>query len=96
MNSDVKNQLQHTFKRLLRLRVALFLLLVVIVYAFVIWRVDTLSNAQPPADVIASKLSSSKNPRIDQVTVDKITQLQDNSVNVQALFNQARQNPFHE
>lgn len=95
MNSNgLRSQLQQFLKQILHFRVPLFLLLVAIVYGFVVWRVDTLRNAPPPASAVASKLQTSTH--IDQATVNKIKQLQDNSVNVQALFNKARQNPFQE
>jgi len=87
-------QLQQLSRQFTRFRVILFLLLVVLVYGFVIWRIDTLKNAPPAPDAVASKLQSATH--IDQATIDKIQQLQDNSVSVQTLFNKARQNPFQE
>lgn len=93
-SSNLQNQLQRMLKQLLHFRVPLFLLLLAIVYGFIVWRADTLQHAQPQQSAIASKLESSTH--IDQATINKIKQLQDNSVSVQALFNQARQNPFQE
>lgn len=80
---------------LLRFRVVIFLAIVAVVYAFVVFRIHTLSDAQPNQSNIASQTTVPQ-PHIDQATVDKINQLQNNSVSVQALFNQARQNPFQE
>lgn len=95
MNTNtLQTHLQLILKQLLRFRVALFLLLVVLVYGFIMWRVDTLKNVQPDQKAAASHITSSAN--IDQATLTKIKQLQDNSVSVRALFNQARQNPFQE
>ncbi|HVA10748.1 MAG TPA: hypothetical protein VNG32_01100 [Candidatus Dormibacteraeota bacterium] len=90
----LQDQLLNTLRKLLRARVILFLLLVAVVYGFLILRINTLKNAQPSTGAAVSQINSSTN--IDQATIDKITLLQDNSVSVQALFNQARQNPFHE
>ncbi len=92
--SGLKQQLQQAGAQFLHVRIPLFLLLVAVVYGFIIWKIDTLQNAEPKASAVASKLQSS--PHIDQATVNKVTELQDNSVSVQALFNQARQNPFSE
>lgn len=95
MNSDkLKFQLQQTSKKLLAARIPLFLLLIAAVYAFVAWRISILQNAQPSAISVSSQIQSM--PRIDQATINKIQKLQSNSVNVNALFNQARQNPFQE
>jgi hypothetical protein len=50
------------------------------------------TSVQPtPSDQLTSVKPS---PRIDQDVVSQLQQLQDNSVSVQALFNQGRTNPF--
>jgi len=85
---------QQLAERFTRYRIVLFLLLVVLVYGFVIWRIDALKNAPPTPTAVDSKLQSTTH--IDQSTIDKIQQLQNNSISVQTLFSQARQNPFHE
>ncbi len=95
MKSDnLKTQLQQVSKKLLAARIPLFLLLVATVYAFVAWRISILQNAQPSANSVSSQVQSM--PHIDQTTISKIQRLQSNSVSVNALFNQARQNPFQE
>ena len=95
MNSDkLKNQSQQLFKLMHEMRTPLFLLLVIAVYGFVVWRISVLQNAVPNSSSVNAQVPAS--PHIDQATIKKIQQLQDNSVNVQALFNQARQNPFQE
>jgi hypothetical protein len=95
MNQDkLKIQLRQFFKKFMEMRIPLFVLLVAAVYAFVVWRISALQAVQPNLDAINSQLQSSTN--INKATVAKIQQLQDNSVNVKALFNQARQNPFQE
>jgi hypothetical protein len=95
-NGKLQAQLQKVLKKFLKLRVPLFLLLIVIVYAYVALRASALANANPSASAIADQTKASATPHIDQATVNKIQQLQDNSVTVRTLFNQARQNPFQE
>ena len=56
-----------------------FLLFVALLYGFVLLRINSLGNAQT---------------HIDQTVVNQLQSLQDNSVSVQTLFNQARNNPF--
>ncbi|MGH7142485.1 MAG: hypothetical protein ACREF5_03430 [Candidatus Saccharimonadales bacterium] len=82
--------------RLGRYTLILFLLLVTVVYAFVLLKIDNLSNAQPNNYQISSKVKSVAIPHINPTTVSQIQNLQNNSVSVQALFNQARTNPFQE
>jgi hypothetical protein len=93
MKSDkLKVQLQQVSKQFVKLRLLLFLLLVVAVYGFVAWRISVLQNAQPSS--VSSQIQSTT--QVDQATINKIQQLQNSSANVNALFNQARQNPFSE
>ena len=91
-----KEKLTDLIKWLRRYKIYLFIGFVVIVYVFIIFKGNQLSNATPSATAIAKQTQSVNYPHIDQSTINKINQLQDNSVNVQSLFNQARQNPFQE
>jgi nitrate reductase NapE component len=95
MNSaKLKAQLQQFLKRFIAMRVPLFLLLVAGVYGFVVWRISVLQDAQPSSSSVNAQVQAA--PHIDPTTISKVKQLQDNSVSVQTLFNQARQNPFQE
>lgn len=94
-DKDLKSQLQGVLRQMVHYRIVIFLAVVALVYGFVVWRVNVLVHVEPTSSQVASELNSTS-PKIDQATVDKIKQLQDNSVNVKALFDQARQNPFHE
>lgn len=80
-------------QKLDRWSVGLFLGLVVILYGFVLFRINTLSNARP-SDAQLSSQSAPVTPHIDPAIINQVQQLQDNSVSVQALFDQARSNPF--
>ncbi len=79
-----------------RYAVPVFLLLLLAIYGFLAWRVVSLNQAQPDPTVVTTKLQSAGVPHIDQDVLAKIRQLQDNSVEVQSLFDQARSNPFQE
>lgn len=96
MNLNSNPKVQETFKQLSQLKVPLFIFSVMILYIFVMWRVDMLVKAEPDQAQIDSQVSKSSSPKIDQATVDKIRQLQDNSVNAKALFDDARKNPFQD
>jgi hypothetical protein len=72
-----------------------FFVLVGLLYGFLLLRIGLLSNIQPDsADV--SKEVSSLTPHIDQKAAAQLQGLEDNSVNVKTLFNDARNNPFGE
>ena len=96
MSKDsLKDRLRVVPNRLVRFRVPLFILAILLMYGFIVWRAADLTNAEPdPKDVAAQ--TNSLNPHIDQATLGKIQDLQDNSVSARSLFNQARQNPFKE
>lgn len=95
--NELADQLQMLPDKILKLRKVLFVALVIVLYVFVALRVNVLSGAQPNQKAIASQESTiPPEPQIDQATVNKIKQLQNNSVSVQALFNEARQDPFQE
>ena len=82
--------------RLRQYSVVGFLVLVAGLYAFLVFSVNDLVNQQPSSDAINSQVKSANIPYIDEKVVKQLKSLQDNSVSVQALFNEARNNPFQE
>src|SRR5579872_1905269 len=93
---ELKQQLKPFIKTVTKLRVVLFIALLVIIYVYLIIKAMSLDHAGPSSSALATDVKSQATPAIDQATLNKITQLQDNSVSVQALINEARQNPFQE
>ncbi len=83
----------HTVRRYM---VVIFLLFLVSIYGFLAWRVISLNQAEPDTADVSAQLKTASVPHIDTDVVNKIQQLQDNSVSVQSLFDEARQNPFQE
>jgi len=82
--------------KLLRLTVVFFMLLLALVYGFVLLRVQSLSNVQPSDADVSAQVKLSATPHINPSVVQQMQSLQDNSVSVHALFDQARNNPFQE
>ena len=72
----------------------LFITFVALLYGFIVFRINSLSNAQPSPDSVSSQVKAAQGPHIDKAVVNQLESLQDNSVNVQTLFNDARSNPF--
>lgn len=91
---DLSAQLSGFSRKVRAYRVFLFFLAVAALYGFIVWRINVFSGAPP--SISEQTAQTTAQPHIDQATVDKIQSLQDNSVNVQALFDSARQNPFQE
>jgi hypothetical protein len=74
----------------------LFCLFFVIIYGFVIYRVQVLNSSEPSAADVATKSRTASVPHIDPKVLNQLQQLQDNSVSVQTLFDSSRSNPFQE
>lgn len=83
----------HWFQRYAAL---LVILIVAASYGFLVWRINTYAGTEPTDDAVTEKLAASRSPKIDQKTIDKITQLQATNVEVRALFQHARDNPFQD
>lgn len=77
-------------------RVLFFIVALAAVYGFVVYRINVLSQSNPDPTDVTQQLQATRTPKVDPNVVSKIQQLQDNSVNVQSLFDQARNNPFNE
>lgn len=90
------NKLQPIFSFLKRYVAFIFVVAMLLVLSFFVFRINQYSRAEPSQDAIDEKLQSVKRPRLDKNVVDKIQQLQDQNVQVQSLFDQARNNPFSE
>ena len=77
-----------------RYKVLIVIVLVAAIYGFLVWRIDTLNNVQPSSDAVTAQANPLRSAHIDKQTVSQLESLRDNSVNVQSLFDQARNNPF--
>lgn len=66
------------------------------VFGFFVFRINQFSRAEPDETAIEEKLQTARRPKIDESVVDKIQQLEDQNIEVQSLFDQARNNPFSE
>jgi Tfp pilus assembly protein PilO len=76
--------------------VMIFIACLVGACGFLVLRISTLASSEPSDDAVAEKLKTVQRPKLDQAAVDKIEQLKDQNVEVQSLFDQARQSPFSE
>lgn len=80
-----------------RYRSITFFVILASLYGFIIWRINILSTAPASeTDIVAAKQSAAPSPKIDEASAAAIINLKDNSVRVQTLFDEARNNPFNE
>lgn len=71
-----------------------FLVFVALIYGFVLLKINSLRSAQPSDTAVSTQVQAAQIPHIDETVVQQLESLQDNSVSVQTLFDQARSNPF--
>lgn len=88
--NKLKMQLASLYKYLW----ALLLLFFVLVYGYVLLSIHTDINQQPSQAQVGNDLKTTSMPAINQKVVKQLENMSNNSVSVQALFNQGRQNPF--
>ncbi len=91
-----KVQLLRAVRTARKYTVIIYLVFFLSIYGFLAWRTISLSQVEPDQSAVTAELKTSGVPKIDQEVLNKIQQLQDNSVSVQTLFEEARSNPFQE
>jgi Na+/H+ antiporter NhaC len=84
--------LQHLRKYI----VIIFIVAVSGLYAFLIIRTNQLAQSEPDDTAVTEKLQATARPKIDEETAQKLEQLEDQNIQIQSLFNEARSNPFSE
>lgn len=99
MKLDTKNLQKLLLKYGLLLKkyaVFIFVLVSLGVFGFLVLRIRTLAGKEPSETAITEKTDQSRPINIDQSAVEKVQQLQSTNVEVKALFEQSRDNPFQE
>lgn len=99
MNLEVKDitaKIIPALQGLKRYIVFIFIITVLMVYGYLVFHINTLATQEPDESAITERLKTVQRPKIDQDALNKIQQLQDQNVQVQTLFQQARDNPFAE
>ena len=73
-----------------------FFVFMILACCFLVLRINSFASTEPTESQVDDKLETVKRPHIDQASIEKIQQLQDQNVQVQSLFKDARDNPFSE
>lgn len=99
MKEDIKKILAKVQPAIIFVRryfVVIFVFIVICVYGFMVFQIKNYNLKEPTEEDVNAQLQVIKNPKVDQAAVDKILQLKDQNIQVQALFQQARNNPFQD
>lgn len=93
---DIPKQFKPVFEFLKRYMVFIFIIVILLTYSFVVFKINTFSRSEPSEDAVLEKLQTVKRPKLDQTAVQKLEDLEDQNVEVQTIFQDARNNPFTE
>ena len=93
-HSNHLNSLTHSLKILKSYLWLILIIYFAAIYAYLLLKIDTQVHAQPSSLTVSAQLKTTPHPAINPNIIKQLEQLQNNSVSVQALFNQSRQNPF--
>jgi hypothetical protein len=74
----------------------IFVILMLFIFTFLVFRINEFSRQEPTEDAVTEKLKTVQAPKLDKDIIQKINQLQDQNIQVQSLFDHARDNPFNE
>lgn len=91
---DIPKKAAGILKGLKKYMVFACVMLVLVAYGFLVFRINNYVSHEPDDEVVSERLDNLRRPKIDQSTINKIQQLQETNVQVKALFDQARDNPF--
>lgn len=72
----------------------LIFLLFTAIYGYTIVQINSLSNPAVDQSTVTSESKALPTPRMDEAAAAKLQSLEDNSVNVQSLFDKSRTDPF--
>ncbi|MDB5182138.1 MAG: hypothetical protein JWP13_901 [Candidatus Saccharibacteria bacterium] len=89
-------QIKHYLHIIRKNAPAIFVLFLIAIYGFLGWRIVGLLKTEPDQAAVAAELKTVGVPKVDEDVVQKMERLDDNSVSVQTLFDEARSNPFQE
>lgn len=79
---------------IVRYAVIIFVLSIVAVFAYMTLNIAHFANLDPSASQIDERTSSLTAVKLDEKSITKIKQLQDQNINIESLFDNGRANPF--
>jgi len=74
----------------------IIVLVILIAYGFIIWQIKSYVTQSPSETKVSEEILKLNLPKVDEQAIQTIEQLEDSNIQVKALFENARQNPFVE
>lgn len=66
------------------------------IFGFLVLKIRTLADREPSSDLILEKSGQAPSTKVDESIAERVRQLQETNVEVRAIFEQSRNNPFQE
>jgi predicted negative regulator of RcsB-dependent stress response len=74
----------------------LIITFILILFSLIVWRINYYSRLEPTTEMVDNQIKATVRPKIDQSLVKRLEKLESENIQVQTLFNEARENPFSE
>jgi hypothetical protein len=94
--TQLKNIILQATAFLKKYAVVVFIVIGLSVIGFLVYQVGQLATKEPGDTLVDEKTGETRPIRIDSKAVEQVQKLQSTNVEVKALFNQTRDNPFNE
>ena len=91
---SLKKKLADFFKKNRSYASFIFFVGILLIYTFLVYQISKLTLSEPSEAEVTQQIQNTGRVRVDQQSIDKIQQLQDQNIEVQSLFESARDNPF--
>ena len=95
-NQELTAKLAHASTFLHKHAATLCIVIFGAMYVYILFTVSNLAQTQPSATDVKNQPAAVPSPRIDEDVAETMLNLEDRNVKVQAIFNEARNNPFTE
>ena len=89
-------QLKSFSATLWRYRVLLIIIIFSALYIYILLLSGAQTERQPSAEDVDNQIKATVRPRVDKITAETMMNLEDQNLDIKAIFNEARENPFVE
>jgi UDP-N-acetylglucosamine pyrophosphorylase len=93
---QIPSQIKRFIYKFKKFIVPVFLLLVLSVNGFLIFRINQYSSQEPSIEQLSQQQNAIKRIIVDEQSIDKILKLEKRNIAVKSLFKEARDNPFRD
>ncbi len=94
--SDIEQTIKKYLVIVARYKIVLFIVVVALVYGYLMYQISNLTNKSPTTNAVQANANPNTFIHINSNEAQKLMSLKNNSVSVQTLFTQSRNNPFQD